>query len=78
MDNINHPGHYKQGGIETIDYIKAKLSPEAFKGYLLGNILKYLSRAEMKGGIEDYKKGRWYLERLVIEIEKGRLKNEPI
>jgi hypothetical protein len=54
-DMIN-PGHYKDGGIETIDYIRAKLSDVEFKGYLKGNAIKYLSRAELKGGEEDYKK----------------------
>ena len=41
-DNVNHPAHYKVGGIETIDYIEAKLTPEEFRGYLKGNALKYL------------------------------------
>lgn len=41
--------YYKVGGIETIDYIKAKLTPEQFKGYLLGNIHKYASRCQYKG-----------------------------
>lgn len=63
-DNIN-PDHYKTGGIETIDYIKAKLTEEEYKGYLKGNIIKYISRAEQKNGAEDYKKAQWYTDRLV-------------
>ena len=63
-DNIN-PDHYKVGGIETIDFIKAKLSHEEFKGYLKGNMLKYISRAESKGIEEDYKKTLWYATKLV-------------
>jgi len=65
-DNIN-PDHYKQGWIETIDYIKAKLSPEAFEWYLAGNILKYVSRYNMKNWIEDIVKAEWYINRLINE-----------
>lgn len=65
-DQIN-PDHYKVGGIETIEYLKAKLSPEEFQGYLKGNALKYLSRSNYKhdNPIEDFKKALWYVNRLV-------------
>jgi len=67
-DEVNHPAHYIGGGIETIDFIKAKLTPEEFRGYCLGNTLKYLSRAGKKGGAEtDLKKAQWYLARIVAE-----------
>lgn len=59
-DIVNHPSHYKQGGLEVIDILKAKLTKEQFKGYLLGNILKYTFRHEHKGGKEDIKKWIWY------------------
>lgn len=62
--NKINPEHYKTGGIETIDYLKAKLSPEEYKGFLKGNVLKYLSRAEMKGKDTDYKKAKWYMDKL--------------
>ena len=66
VDVVNQPPHYKVGGIETIDYLQAKLSPEAFKGFLHGNTLKYLSRADHKGNAtEDFKKAQWYLNKLV-------------
>lgn len=64
-DPVNAPNHYTQGGIETIDFIRAKLPPEMVKGYFLGNCLKYLSRAHFKGGVEDYKKAQVYLGWLV-------------
>jgi len=60
-DAVNAPAHYTEGGIETIDFIRAKLSHEQFKGYCRGNALKYLSRAELKGGVEDYRKAAVYL-----------------
>jgi len=72
VDVVNQPPHYKVGGIETIDYLQAKLSPEAFKGFLHGNTLKYLSRADHKGNTaEDFKKAQWYLNRLVEAGDAG-------
>jgi hypothetical protein len=70
LDNVNHPSHYKQGGIETIDYIKAKLTSEQFEGYLLGNVIKYTSRYQYKNGTEDLKKARWYIDKLISERSK--------
>jgi hypothetical protein len=62
-DTINHPPHYKVGGIEVIDFIEAK----GFN-YRLGNVIKYISRADYKGDrLENLKKAQWYLNR---EIEK--------
>jgi hypothetical protein len=63
-DQIN-PRHYLDGGMETIHYIKAKLSPEEFRGYIKGNVFKYLSRERGKGGDEDLAKAAWYLTYLL-------------
>lgn len=61
-DVVNHPSHYTHGGIETIDYIRSKLSAEGFRSYCLGNVLKYVSRAGKKGdATEDLKKAQVYL-----------------
>ena len=69
-DNVNHPGHYVVGGIETIDVIEAKLSNEGFRGYMLGNVMKYITRQEYKGRrLEDLKKAHWYLTRLIKSLE---------
>jgi hypothetical protein len=69
-DLVNHPDHYKSGGIEVIDFMKAKLTPEEFKGYLKGNTIKYLSRAGKKDDeIQDFKKAQWYLNKLVDTLE---------
>ena len=58
------PDHYKSGGIEAIDYIQAKLSPEEFAGYCRGNALKYISRAGRKDAVgQEVHKAIWYLER---------------
>ena len=58
-DPVNHPAHYKTGGIETIDFIEAKKL-----GYNLGNVVKYITRADHKGNRkQDLQKALWYLER---------------
>lgn len=68
-DVVNHPQHYTQGGIETIDYIQSKMTAEQFEGYLVGNILKYVSRYPHKNGVEDLKKAQWYLNKLLGVLE---------
>lgn len=68
-DPVHSPDHYTYGGIETIDFLQAKLSPAEFAGFCKGNVLKYLSRAERKNGVEDLKKARWYLDRLIAVEE---------
>jgi hypothetical protein len=65
-DPVN-PSHYKQGGIECIDAIKAATG-DGFIGYVWGNVLKYLWRWPKKGGADDLKKARWYLDRLIKEV----------
>lgn len=70
-DAVNHPLHYVQGGVECIDAIESAVGDE-FSGYLAGNVIKYVWRYRNKGGVEDLKKARWYIDRL-IEREGGRL-----
>lgn len=66
-DPVNHPKHYTDGGIETIDFIEAKRL-----GYHLGNVVKYICRAGKKGtnmGLQDLQKARWYLDRAIEKNE---------
>lgn len=65
-DPVNNPKHYAIApNIEAIDIIRASLTPEQFKGYLLGNFLKYRLRAGDKGDLQqDIDKSNWYRERL--------------
>ena len=68
-DNIN-PDHYTKGGIETIEYMQAKMSKEEFYGFIKGNALKYISREGLKSEkltdkINDCKKAIWYLEQMI-------------
>lgn len=66
-DVVNHPSHYKVGGIETIDFIEAKQLD-----YHLGNVVKYISRADHKDEkLENLKKAQWYLNRAVANLSKA-------
>ena len=69
IDNVNHPKHYTQGGIECIDAIKAAtVGKSGIEAVCVANVVKYLWRYEEKNGVEDVKKARWYLERLIQEV----------
>lgn len=65
FDPVNHPQHYASGSLECIDWIESMLTEEEFRGYLKGNVLKYVWRHEDKGKpVQDLSKAIWYLERL--------------
>jgi hypothetical protein len=64
-DAVNHPSHYVDGGIECIEAIEAQLTNDEYRGYLKGNIAKYVWRERMKGSTESLKKAQWYLGRLI-------------
>ncbi len=65
QDNVNHPSHYTAGDIECIEAIEAQLTKEEYRGYLKGNVAKYLWREKQKGGTESLQKAQWYLNRLI-------------
>ena len=69
-DYVNSPPHYNAGNIECIDAIQQSMQPDAFFGYLKGNIQKYVWRYEMKKGVQDLEKAQWYLNKL-IEVLKA-------
>ena len=63
-DMVNNPPHYTTGGVETIDFIEAKKLD-----YNLGNVVKYITRADHKGDkYEDLCKARWYLNRAIANV----------
>lgn len=75
-DMVNHAPHHKIGGIESIDVIEAKGFGE---GYCAGNIMKYLMRYRHKGtALEDLKKARWYLNRLIERVEKEEKEDDML
>lgn len=66
-DMVNSPPHYKTGGVETIDFIEAKKLD-----YNLGNVVKYITRADHKGDkYEDLCKARWYLNRAIANVSNN-------
>ena len=72
VDMVNHPSHYTQGGIECIDALKAAtVSKTGIEAVCTANAIKYLWRYEEKNGVEDVKKARWYIDRLIKELENG-------
>ena len=68
-DPVNRPAHYTSGGIECIDAMQAAFGAEVVNGFCLCNAFKYLWRQRNKNGVEDLKKARWYLNRLIREME---------
>jgi hypothetical protein len=64
-DPVNSPAHYTQGSMEVIEAIEG-----LHLNYHQGNIIKYVSRYNMKGGIQDLQKARWYLDRLILIEEQ--------
>ena len=67
-DPVNRPAHYTSGGIECIDAMQAAFGVEAVKDFCLCNAFKYLWRHRSKNGVEDLKKCRGYLNRLIREM----------
>ena len=65
MNKTEHPDHYNADKkLETWTWIERGMTDEMFKGYLLGNVMKYLHRYEMKGGAEDLDKAIVYINKL--------------
>lgn len=72
LDVVDGPEHYTAGGIESIDVMQAKMTPEQFEGFLLGNIMKYAHRFNHKGlKKESAGKIRWYASKLEEVLSDG-------
>ena len=72
-DMVNHPQHYTQGGIECIDALKAAtIGKRGIEAVCVANVIKYLWRYEKKNGIEDIRKAKFYIERLLKELEESQ------
>ena len=64
---VNHPSHYNSGNIEVIDAIE-----DWRLDFNAGNVVKYVARHQHKANpVEDLKKARWYLDRLIERLENG-------
>ena len=70
-DNVNNPSHYQSENqkIECIEAIEASLGLDGFQSYCVGNVMKYIWRWKHKNGVEDLKKARWYLDKLIEKAE---------
>lgn len=79
MDKIN-PRYYRRGKFETIDVIlDVTKHLEGDEGFLVGNVIKCISRYDEKNGIEDLRKAKWYLNELIKLLkEKGKLYNSDL
>ncbi len=76
IDNVNHPFHYCQGGVECIDALKAAtVGKTGIEAVCVANVIKYLFRYENKNGLEDVKKAQWYINRLIQELEEKKENN---
>ena len=68
-DKVLNPEHYTFGKVEIKEAWESCMSVEALRGLYKGNILKYIWRYEHKGGVEDLKKARQYLNWLIESFE---------
>jgi len=73
VPDVGNLPHYTANEIQPIEFMKVQMSPVAFEGFLRGNILKYIARADRKNGIEDLKKAQVYLNWLVEYRETGKI-----
>lgn len=63
-NQVDHPSHYVSGEIECIDAIRSALTPDEWRGFVKGNVIKYCWRERYKNGDEDIAKAAWYLVNL--------------
>lgn len=69
-DNVNQPSHYTAGSVECIDAIEAATTGlQGIEAVCTGNVIKYVWRWKRKNGVEDLRKARWYLDRLIQQQE---------
>ena len=69
-DMVNSPSHYTQGSIECIDAIAQVVKDlDGMEAMCTGNAIKYLWRWKHKNGVEDLKKAKWYLQRMIDSLE---------
>ena len=69
--NVKELPHYMAMPIQPIRFFQASMSPEAFKGFLKGNVIKYTMREDKKNGIEDLQKAKVYMDWLIEFVTTG-------
>lgn len=68
-NQVSHPNHYTNGSIECIDAIRAALTQEEFRGFIKGNMMKYIWRERLKNSDQDLLKAVQYLKFLNLEVK---------
>jgi hypothetical protein len=63
--------HYKNMGVQPWKAMESWMTPEQFAGFLRGNAIKYLARCDAKGGLDDIKKSRHYIDKLIEVLESA-------
>ena len=72
-EKVDHPPHYNKGPIECIDAIQSALSPEEYKGFLKGQVIKYTWGCGKKDDpAQEQKKAEWYNSRLIKLLEEEK------
>lgn len=69
--------HYVALAVQPWDAMQAWMSPAQFEGYLRGNVIKYVARCDAKGGVEDLRKARHYLDKLLEILEVAEKAEVP-
>ena len=71
-NDVVSPDHYNSNSIETIDLIRDSMESEEYRGYLKGNVFKYVSRyryKEKENPLKDLLKAEWYLSKLIEDMK---------
>lgn len=71
VEAVDHPAHYTAGKVECIDAIESAVAAinSPVSAVLTAQVIKYLWRWPLKNGAEDLRKARWYLDRLIRNVE---------
>ena len=78
-DSVKHPRHYTTGKIECIEAIKESMTRPEYRGYLKGQVMKYIWRYQHKGKpLEDLQKAAQYLDWLIEEVKQDDFMENPL
>lgn len=67
-----NPDHYDgRLGVTCISAIENAMTDDEYRGFLWGNIFKYVWRWPKKNGLTDLKKARWLLDKLIEKVESA-------
>jgi hypothetical protein len=73
VSSVEAPTHYHKYQMDTLGFLEKGFAPEVLKGFLIGNVIKYIQRFEHKNGLEDIEKAANYLNILLEKKKEGTL-----